>query len=250
MFVTKYNASGNDFIIFHTFMDIDRSKLAKTLCHRQSGIGADGLVVVLPHHRHDFIWQFYNSDGSKASMCGNASRAVAHYAYTNGLCKHKMAFVTEAGVIEASVSGDFVTSDLTPPKIVQKDISSGFGNCWLIDTGVPHIVAYVDSVDKFDLNEAKSLRKRYDANVNIWTMQEDKIYVRTFERGVEDETLACGTGMAAAFVQAMEQNKVGCKVQAVPKSLEKLYLSYEDGKIKFGGSVQQVFVTQYSSLQN
>ena len=92
MQIAKYNANGNDFIIFHTFIEADRSALAQQLCHRQSGIGADGLIVLLPHAEYDFKWQFYNSDGSPASMCGNGTRACAHYAFTNHLAEASMRF--------------------------------------------------------------------------------------------------------------------------------------------------------------
>jgi diaminopimelate epimerase len=92
MNVTKYSASGNDFVIFHTFKKEDRSELAKKLCHRQEGVGADGLIVLIPHEIYDFEWQFYNADGSVAAMCGNGSRAAAHYAYSNGLADKEMKF--------------------------------------------------------------------------------------------------------------------------------------------------------------
>ena len=82
MNVAKYSANGNDFVLFHSFIKKDRSKLAKEICDRQNGIGADGLIVLVPHEIHDFEWEFYNSDGSTAEMCGNGSRACAHYAFS------------------------------------------------------------------------------------------------------------------------------------------------------------------------
>jgi diaminopimelate epimerase len=120
MVVSKYNASGNDFVIFHAFKKINRGKLAKKLCDRFEGIGADGLIVILPHDKYDFEWQFYNSDGSEAEMCGNGSRAAAHYAYYNNLADNKMRFLTLAGVIEAQVEGDIVKTQLSPYKFVGK----------------------------------------------------------------------------------------------------------------------------------
>ena len=101
--IAKYCASGNDFVIFHSLNGADRSGLARTLCDRQHGIGADGLIVLLPHETYDFEWEFYNADGSTASMCGNGSRACAHYAYRFGLAQSSMEFLTGAGVIKASV---------------------------------------------------------------------------------------------------------------------------------------------------
>ena len=96
MNVAKYSANGNDFVLFHSFIKKDRSILAKEICDRQSGVGADGLIVLVPHDTHDFEWEFYNSDGSTAEMCGNGSRACAHYAFTYGLANEQMSFVTLA----------------------------------------------------------------------------------------------------------------------------------------------------------
>ncbi|MDD3343557.1 MAG: diaminopimelate epimerase, partial [Sulfurospirillaceae bacterium] len=131
----KYNASGNDFIIFHTFNKIDRSGLAQAVCDRQKGIGADGLIVLLPHDTYDFEWQFYNNDGSVASMCGNGTRACAHYAYTNKLASDEMAFLTGAGVITSVVKNNIVETELTKPSILTDSFEEK-GLTWhFYDTG-------------------------------------------------------------------------------------------------------------------
>ncbi|MBN2870578.1 MAG: diaminopimelate epimerase, partial [Campylobacterales bacterium] len=140
--IAKYCASGNDFVIFHAFEKADRSELARTLCDRQNGIGADGLIVLVPHETYDFEWEFYNADGSTASMCGNGSRACAHYAHRFGVASASMTFVTGAGVIKANVEGSMVQSDLTPPQILHKEIEEAGMKWWLIDTGVPHLITY------------------------------------------------------------------------------------------------------------
>jgi len=90
--LSKYNASGNDFVIFHTFKEADFSDLAKRLCDRHRGLGADGLIALVPHGEYDFAWRFYNSDGSEAAMCGNGSRAAAHYAYASAWLRRRCAF--------------------------------------------------------------------------------------------------------------------------------------------------------------
>ncbi|NOR54933.1 MAG: diaminopimelate epimerase, partial [Sulfurovum sp.] len=106
MDVTKYSANGNDFVMMTANEKSDRSALAAKLCHRQNGVGADGLVVVMPHAKYDFEWDFYNADGSSAAMCGNASRAVAHYAHEKGISVDNHAeFLTGAGVIRATING-------------------------------------------------------------------------------------------------------------------------------------------------
>lgn len=244
MMIAKYSASGNDFVLFHSFVARDRSELAKTLCDRQSGVGADGLIVLIPHDECDFEWQFYNSDGSTAEMCGNGSRACAHYAFLNGLAPATMTFLTTAGVIGAEVDGNMVQSDLTPPKILREDINVGGKQWWLLDTGVPHLVTFDADMEHFDLAEARTLRFEYNANVNIAAVNEDgSIRVRTYERGVEDETLACGTGMAACFYRANKEGLVGDKAEVFPKSGETLYLGLESGTITFKGLVKKIFET-------
>ena len=244
MMIAKYTASGNDFVLFHSFVARDRSELARQLCDRQNGVGADGLIVLLPHETHNFEWQFYNSDGSTAEMCGNGSRACAHYAYTNGLAPARMQFLTTAGVIGAEVEGDMVQSDLTPPKVLREEIAADGKRWWLLDTGVPHLVTFDADMEQFDLAEARALRYEYNANVNIAAVAADgSIRVRTYERGVEDETLACGTGMAACFYRANREGLVGDAAEVYPKSGETLYLGLDAGTITFKGLVKKTFET-------
>ncbi len=245
MQVTKYNASGNDFVIFHTFLHEPRNELAKRLCHRQKGIGADGLIVILPHDAYDFEWQFYNNDGSDAEMCGNGSRAAAHYAYANGLAGKEMKFLTLAGIIEASVAGDDAEVKLTEPKVLDKLIIAEGLKWSLFDTGVPHLVTFVDDLDIYDKEMARNMRQAYNANVNFARIDPEtkEIYVRTYERGVEDETLACGTGMAACFFAANQNGDVPDSTMVYPTSKEELHLRIEEGTIFFRGEVQKVFET-------
>ena len=250
MMLAKYSANGNDFVIFHALDKKDRSELAKELCNRQNGVGADGLIVIIPHVEHDFEWEFYNSDGSHADMCGNGSRAAAHYAFINDLAAKKMSFLTGAGVINAEVKKAhgkkkaMVLSELTVPEILEENIEFN-GKTWSkIDTGVPHMVCIVDNIDEFDLVEARKLRNKYNANVNICKINEDSsLHVRTYERGVEDETLACGTGMAACFYRAFKEGKISDKAEVYPASGETLYLGYNGETITFKGEVVNVFNT-------
>jgi diaminopimelate epimerase len=242
MVVSKYSASGNDFVIFHSFIKKDRSELAKKLCHRQQGIGADGLIVLVPHNEYDFEWEFYNSDGSYAAMCGNGSRAAAHYAYTKGLASNKMKFLTGAGVISCEVNGDIVETELTKPKLV-KDYFIEDGYEWIIiDTGVPHLVALVDDISKFDKNLAQKMRQKYNANVNFAKFEDGVLKVRTYERGVEDETLACGTGMCASFLSAKNKNILSTHTTLKPKSGEILEVSFKNDTLYFKGGVKETFI--------
>ena len=245
MKIAKYSASGNDFILFCSNEKKDRSNLAKILCDRHEGIGADGLIVVVPNKKYDFEWQFYNNDGSKADMCGNGSRACAHYAYTNNIAKKNMSFLTDAGEIQATIFEDsMVEVKLTKPKKVSdKFVENGFE--WhFYDTGVPHLVAVVSSLDEFDESIAKVMREKYNANINFVVIKNDVLYVRTFERGVEAETQACGTGMAACFCIANKLNHELTKVKVIPKSQEKVYFQFEDGYIYFKGKVKHTFTAK------
>jgi len=245
MTVTKYSGNGNDFILFIAQEKEDRSELARTLCHRQNGVGADGLVVLLPHKKYDFEWEFYNSDGSKADMCGNASRCVAHFAHEKGISKDNHAeFLTGAGVIKASINGLYVVSDMVEPDIIRKDIEENGENWWLIDSGVPHLVCVRESLEDFDLEEASRLRHKYNCNVNICKLEDNVMYVRTYERGVEDETLACGTGMVACFIRHHKEGKVSGQIKVHPISGDELYVSYEEEVYRFGGQVMKTFVAE------
>ncbi|DAB39979.1 MAG TPA: diaminopimelate epimerase [Sulfurovum sp. UBA12169] len=245
MTVTKYSGNGNDFIIFIAQEKADRSQLAKKLCHRQNGVGADGMVVVLPHPEYDFEWEFYNADGSHADMCGNASRCVAHFAHEKGISKdNKAEFLTGAGVIRATINGLYVVSDMVEPQILREDIFEYGEMWWLINSGVPHLVAVRENIDAFDLEQARILRQKYNCNVNICKIDGDTMHVRTYERGVEDETLACGTGMVACFIRNHKEGKAPDQIKVHPKSGDELYVSYEDGVYRFGGKVTKTFVAE------
>ena len=251
MNLSKYSANGNDFVIFHSDTKEDRSELAKTLCHRQDGIGADGLVVLVPNEEYDFEWEFYNSDGSHADMCGNASRATAHYAYTHSLAAKSMSFLTGAGVINATVESSdekkgMIQSELTPPEILDMSIDFNSKSWWLINTGVPHLVSFTQNIKEFDILEARELRHRYNANVNIAYVDGKNLRVRTYERGVEDETLACGTGMAACFYRAYKEGMVSDNIEVYPTSGDTLYLGYNGETITFKGEVKNTFNTEWS----
>ena len=245
MTVTKYSANGNDFVLIIRKKKKDRSKLAQRLCHRQNGVGADGLVVLMPHPEYDFEWDFYNADGSRATMCGNASRAVAHYAMEKGISSDgKAEFLTGAGVISATVNGNYVVSDMTKPTILSQELEEDGELWWFVDTGVPHLVAIRDDIEEFDLEQAKRLRDKYNANLNICRVEDNTLHVRTYERGVEDETLACGTGMVACFLRTHSEGLVEQSVKVFPKSGDELYVSLKEETYQFGGQVTKTFVAE------
>jgi diaminopimelate epimerase len=201
--------------------------------------------VLLPHKKYDFEWEFYNSDGSDADMCGNASRAVAHFAHEKGISKdNRSEFLTGAGVIRATINGLYVVSDMVEPEIISNEIEEYGDRWWLINSGVPHLVAMRENIDDFNIEEARALRHKYNCNVNICSLKDNTMYVRTYERGVEDETLACGTGMVACFIRYHKEGKVSDQVKVHPKSGDELYVSYEEGVYRFGGKVTKTFVAE------
>ena len=242
MTYTKYSASGNDFVIFHTFIEKNYANDAVKLCNRTEGIGADGLVVILPSSQADFKWQFYNSDGSDAAMCGNATRAVSHYAFTNNLvASNEMQFLTGAGLIKSHVENDIVETQLTAPKVVKDEFTQDGFSWYLVDTGVPHLVTIVDDLELYNHDLCAKMRYEHNANVNFAKIENGIIKVRTYERGVEGETQACGTGMAACFLRAFDLKLVNDKTFVYPKSGEQLSLSIKNGTIYFKGTIKKVF---------
>jgi len=238
MTITRYDASGNTFVIFHTNEKKDYSQLAIELCKTES---TDGLIVVVPHLVYDFEWLFYNNDGSTASMCGNGTRAVAHYAYTNQLCGTYLKFLTGAGEITCIVDGDIVKTTMPKPKFIKDDFKEESFTWYLLDTGVPHLVTIVDNLELFDLELCATMRNRHNANVNFAKVQDRTLLVRTYERGVENETLACGTGMTAAFLVANRLNLVPNSIDVYPKSGELLTLSKDSDNLYFQGKVTKEY---------
>ncbi|CZE50487.1 diaminopimelate epimerase [Campylobacter geochelonis] len=245
MQISKYSASGNDFAIFVSLVSQNRSELARKICDRFYGIGADGLIVILPDSKNDFKWEFYNSDGSFAAMCGNGSRAACMFAYENGLAKKNMKFLSGAGVISGEIctlenKTAAVEVELTNAKELAKSFNESSHEWYFYDTGVPHLVSFVSDVSEFDLDLARAMREKYNANVNFAQIYKDKVLVRTYERGVEDETKACGTGMAACFYAGLVHKNLGNQI-FYPKSGEKIEFKFKDDKIYFKGDVKHTF---------
>ena len=256
MTLYKYCANGNDFLLFHTlFTQGDYADLARAVCDRHSGIGADGLVALLPFSDDGiaYQWDFYNADGSRANMCGNASRCAAHYAYNLGLAPREHSFIThssmQAQVIKVRVNGQIVSSNLglyrnlfalsaLPSNAVQKLDSTYLPTSLLdaarwfyIDTGVPHLVCFVQDLALVRESSAatkafmQELRKSFNANVNLaYAASGDEIYLATYERGVEDITLACGTGMAATLLVGYKVYGLESSASLVPPSGDRLKL--------------------------
>lgn len=250
MFISKYSGNGNDFLIFHTFIKQDYSGLAKEVCHRYNSLGADGLVVLYPNKKFDFEWDFYNNDGSIANMCGNASRCASLYAYKNKLTLNKdISFLSLAGEIQCSIKENNQVSVKFPYTKIIKNEFEELGLRWtIIDTGVPHLITINDK-DIFSLEISIIMREKYNTNINFVYKNDNDIYIRTFERGVESETMACGTGIGASFVYCQKKGLITNNITTFyPKSGEKILCWSKDSDIFFQGEVKDIF--SYNFLES
>lgn len=255
------SGSGNDFIIIdnrNLSLDVGcLSMFVRQVCRRKVSVGADGLLLVEPSAVADFKWQFYNSDGSMAEMCGNASRCVALFAFENGIAGRTMSFETLAGIIKAEVNGDIVKVRLTDPSALTQNVKIYLeGGEWELDcinTGVPHAVCFVTFIEECDVVEmGRKIRnhetfKPRGTNANFATvMDRNRMRVRTYERGVEDETFACGTGVVASVLAAAGRHFVDSPVEVTVKSGEilRVYFSRENNsfqEVYFEGKVKIIY---------
>jgi diaminopimelate epimerase len=252
----KMVASGNDFIVIDKKPAGNLSVLARTLCDRKFGIGADGLLLIGKTKNANLHMRILNADGSEAEMCGNGARCAALF---SGKKKAKM--LTLAGVINAQVCGSLVKIQLTDPKAIKLDIplivNGRLIKVNFINTGVPHVVVFVDGLDEIDVTGIGRTIRRHarfssaGTNVNFVEVKNGNlIRIRTYERGVEDETLACGTGSAAAgLIFALRSNLDNLvKVQTQSGEILKVYFNKSQGKFKnvwLEGSAKIVYKGEY-----
>lgn len=219
MRVVKMHGVGNDFVLINNFeAGLQREqlpKLARTLCDRKKGIGADGLILADASNQADFRMRFYNRDGSEGEMCGNGARCVARLAYESGLAASEMSFESLAGLVKAwRVAADLYQIELPNPSVIQSQTlhretaPTEADYVELGQPGVPHLCVELD-FQGLPENKLRELGRnlRHDqslhkgANVNFYQLQSNAdIQCMTFERGVEDFTLACGTGAASVVL--------------------------------------------------
>lgn len=207
----KFQANGNDFIMLveSSLNFVLTAKQINRLCDRHFGIGADGLMVLRSSDTYDFEMYYYNSDGKKASMCGNGSRSMAALAYSKGFAKKKMIFLAADGVHEAIIEKE-LKGDLFDVSLKMLDVNCIGQNqdYYFLNTGVPHYVEFVEGLSVMDVMEpGRKIRndERFSAegtNVNFVEIRSGRLNVRTYERGVEAETLSCGTGVTASAIAA------------------------------------------------
>lgn len=212
----KYQGAGNDFILIdHTMKqleDID-NKLIEQLCDRRFGIGADGLMFLTQHDNYDFEMHYFNADGKLGSMCGNGGRCIVAFAKQLGIIQNETNFLAVDGPHYARISesGDWVELQMIDVESITND-----GEAFVLNTGSPHYVALKSDLKNFDVfTQGKNIRynevySEKGINVNFVEDKGDHLFVRTYERGVEDETYACGTGVTAvAMAMAKYKNQTG-----------------------------------------
>jgi diaminopimelate epimerase len=214
---TKMSAAGNDFIMIDNrtaAVDPARgSELARSICRRKLSVGADGLILIEDSQRVDFKWRFFNADGSEAEMCGNGGRCAARFAHRCGIAPASLSFETLAGIIKAEVMQERVKLELTPASRPELGITLMLEDkpytMSSITVGVPHAVLFVDNLDGCPVvTLGRQIRfhdrfKPAGTNADFVAINDSStLAVRTYERGVEDETLACGTGSVASALIA------------------------------------------------
>jgi diaminopimelate epimerase len=208
----KYQGTGNDFIIIDNrkcIINPENSELIKKLCDRRFGIGADGLILICENHQYDFEMKYFNSDGFEGSMCGNGGRCSSAFAIRESIAGKELTFKAIDGVHKAIMEDGIIRlnmNDVKEHKIIK-------GN-YFINTGSPHCIIFSKDLDNIDVNaEGKLVRWSDDyapegTNVNFVEIKGNEIVVRTFERGVEEETLSCGTGVTASAIASVLSGQI------------------------------------------
>jgi diaminopimelate epimerase len=244
----KMNGAGNDFVLVDNRagqIKLTTEQIVR-LCDRHRGVGADGVMLLVAARtgKADWAWDFFNSDGSAAEMCGNGARCFARYVQRATGRNNDFTFETAAGNIAASFQGERVTVNLTRPKDLKLNqsvpLSTGGATIHSLNTGVPHAVLFVPDADKAMVMELGQEVRRHahfgprGTNVNfVQVLGSNHIRVRTFERGVEGETLACGTGVSAAAMISSRVHKFTSPVKVQVQGGDALEVSFTDQNGEF-----------------
>jgi diaminopimelate epimerase len=209
----KYQGAGNDFILLDqrlvAHISREDTEFIRFCCDRRFGIGADGLILLRQAPDYDFEMIYFNADGSESTLCGNGGRCIVRFAHDLGMIQHRTRFLAIDGGHEAVVGEQ---PDQVQLQLADVDAVRRHGDDYILNTGSPHLVRFVDELDHFPVvDTGRFLRNQPDfwpggINVNFARESGQALQVRTYERGVEDETLACGTGVAAAALAAAVRN--------------------------------------------
>ncbi len=255
----KMTGSGNDFILIDNRENLisgdNYVKLVKSACRRKYSAGADGLILIEKDTEVDFSWRFFNADGSEAEMCGNGGRCAARFAVLKGITRDPekvlpagtVAFRTLAGIIRAEVKDRRVKLEMTPPEEIKLNFELNLNGtkvrCSFVNTGVPHTVLMLSSEEElknynvFEVGRQIRYHEKFapaGTNVNfVVPTGNHSMMIRTYERGVEDETLACGTGSIAGAIIGACLGTVESPVDMVTRSGESLTIYFEKNDSNF-----------------
>ncbi len=257
----KMTGTGNDFILIDNregLVDADHCQdLVRQACRRKLSVGADGMILIERDAEVDFKWRFFNADASEAEMCGNGARCAARFAHLTGIVdRPHMEFRTLAGVIKAEIAGSRVKVQMTRPHSLQTgihlELSGSPSDLDFINTGVPHVVWFaanaeeLESADVANWGRALRFHARFQpagTNVNfVWVKDARHIAVRTYERGVEGETLACGTGAIASSLISAARGLVVSPVEVLTRSGETLTIYFDSaGEVYLEGEAKVAY---------
>lgn len=239
----KMSGAGNDFIVIDHRRPLvpqnEQENFVRKVCRRMFSVGADGVIFIENSENTDFSWKFYNADGSIAEMCGNGARCAARFAFAKGIAEKKMSFETLAGTIEAVVLDDDEVSLLMTSPVdfrtgLEAELDGTTHGISFMDSGVPHAVIFMDEGAEIPVKKwgheirFHELFQPAGTNVNfVQYLADGGIRVRTYERGVEDETMACGTGAVAGAIFASASGKLDSPVTVTTSGGEKLIIVFD-----------------------
>lgn len=249
---SKYEGTGNDFILIddRRLQFPASEELIRKLCDRHFGIGADGLLLVQHSEGYDFGMKYYNSDGSPATFCGNGGRCITAYSHHIGITGNTCRFMAADGIHHAQITENNGAVMVVELEMQDAIIYNTDNNICYLNTGTYHVVKFVDNPDNTDIFE-EGREIRYDerfaphgTNVNFAKLLKNELYVRTYEKGVENETLSCGTGVTASAIAA--SLKYGGNTFYVNTAGGRLHVTFERSgdtfkKVKLSGQARMVF---------
>lgn len=245
---SKYHGAGNDFVVLdnrdNKYKKLTASQI-ELLCHRHYGIGADGLIKISRIKNADFEMEYFNADGKIGSMCGNGARCSVLFYYLNGAKNKNVIFNAYDGIHEATIHTVKNETAVISVSMTEVDKLLYLKEAMVLNTGSPHYVSFVKNVSEMDVvAQGRAIRnskpfKREGVNVNFVEIKKDTLHIRTYERGVEDETLACGTGITAAAIAAFHSGMISKTPVKVTAQGGHLTVNFTAGNNQFTDVVLQ-----------
>ena len=244
----KFSGAGNDFVIINNFakiVDSTDTEFVQKLCQRRMSVGADGVLLVEQADDVDFRMRYFNADGGEVETCGNGARCISKFAYLNGIVSERMRFLTNAGIYESEIVGENVKVRMSDPTDIRLNVplqlDDGMHAVGFANSGVPHVVFFVEDLERADVFNLGQQTRYHDnfkpdgTNANFIRVESPELIdIRTYERGVEDETLACGTGSIASAIIAATLGKVVSPVSVKTASgiVLKIHFEVENEEVR------------------